>query len=361
MRFPVELQNCLNRLRAASPAIKDQQDPAEEFALLPDVGEWCTELRKVAAQVEKELTCISHHARQHPSFLFHASAAYPPEIRTLRIKALCNLKSWYRSLSLSDRVDAERYVRREIGFPVFPSSVRELQRLFRANPDIRVVRGAENVSFMLAEQRVVKVTQSRHEGDFYSIINLAKNMNVLYHYLDFEDADAQIEVSGRDMFFGEFPSGMNRLIVQPYVRAPGIGALTETQQHRPSFSYSWNTFADRLSAMRQEQCVTLDLTNSSAGMRPSRGNVWDTHNVMVDLYSDPTTFHVIDPDVFDLGDVKFSPVEYLRPDRRRRYGLVSSFAHSIRMYFVNLARQSFVLPWQEERFAHFSETIQKSA
>lgn len=356
MRFSSKLHDRLTQLQAASPITRSA---AKVPDLLPEEGDWGNEIRNVVGKVKTELKQIIRCARTNPGFLFHASVSYPTSIRALRIDALRHLKDWYRSHSLTDRVDAERYVRREVGFPVFSNAVQRLQKLLRTHPDVRVVRGAENVSFILAEKRVLKVTQSRHEKDFYSIINLAKNMNVLYEYLDRKDSRLQVEVKGRDMFFGDFPSGMNRLVIQPYVQAPGIGDLKKTQRQSPRFVEAWNAFADCLEAMQREQGVVLDLTNSEAGMRPSRGNVWDTKNVMVDLETDPPVFSIIDPDVFDISDVKFSPCEQLRPDRRSEQGLFSSASRSAKMCIINQARQCFVLPWQENRFASFTTFLRE--
>ena len=309
------------------------------------------ELRKRAGKAAAALNSLSEKQHSHPGRLFHASGLTPEDVLEHKIDVLRSLLSWYASQPVRVMDEAARRVDETTSISTLPSDVKTYLNKLQRRDWCQCKEGAENFNYILNETTVFKLSKKRHHEDLYSFIKLALNMNVVYSVLDGYCSDEQalrVRVAGREMFFLRTDHGFTRLICQPFASGSFIKELDSERKRSPKFKKAWSYFLDLLDHMRSAHSIVLDITDSSVGMRPQRGNVLNTKNIVVTEDSRGFTFTVIDPDVFDTdGSHKFYPSEYLRPSLRKRRGALKAFTSYLKYTLLNLARDKVVLYWQD--------------
>ncbi len=227
--------------------------------------------------------------------------------------------------------------------------------------------GAENKSYFLSdkesgEERVVKLSKSRHDADFGSVLKLMRNMFALElfqkkqeagEFMSLQDGNMKLEVLFDSItIYRDKAGNYKRLIEQPFAEGKPIKEKVQEAGDDIEFQKAWKKFLEQMGLLQAVSEVVLDLTDSTQGARPSRGDVSKTENVFV---KDPEesdgnyVFQIIDLDVFDapLMDTKqekgaqhkFYPKEQLRK--------AQSVLQALKVLATNISRDSYVSKMQE--------------
>lgn len=272
-----------------------------------------------------------------------------------RYAILNQLYEMFNAAPLSERDALEQSITEMFGIPQMPPELETyLARLDDGDSVIRAA-GAENKNSIFFDKgqpdvRVLKLTKGRHDVDFTSLIKLMRDMHGVASELnvDLPDAGVRIQTAFNDMtVFRDGEGHYKRLVRQDFAPGTSMNELPIAVKDTPEFQEAWRTFLGRVEEMRESHGVILDISDSSAGMRPERGNIANTGNVFI-RFPDETDkeylFTIIDPDVFDTapGEHKFDPKEYLRNE-----SFPKGVLDCLKVLATNVARESVVRPWQD--------------
>lgn len=331
-------------------ALKEKRTPDEDI------------LKK--ARGEKALRAFTEAAAR-PYNLFHLDRTLSRDELLERILILEQLYRMYKESTQEERYYMEELINRIFGTPRIEPEVQgyldhlalleSTQRSAGAENENLIFVQHENRSLMFEdhkeEPRVLKISKSRHNVDFTSILKLMKNMHVLMLRCnrDVETPGGQklgIRLVADDvMIYLDRDSNYKRLVRQPYAKGIPVQEATARYKDDPAYQDAWKTFLREMEVMKKTDGIVLDLTNSDAPfphnrMRP-RGNVANTKNVFVHREPDGSwLFSIIDPDVFDVvpGEHKFDPDEYRGMGQKFKAVLVG---------LMNKGRDTTTLGWQD--------------
>lgn len=228
---------------------------------------------------------------------------------------------------------------------------------------VQVKEGAENKSYIYYDdgaKRVIKVSKERHDYDLISVVKLMRNMYALElfernqdSFMSFEEGDISIDVVFDQIIIAKDDQGRyKRIITQPFVEAGSIKEEMASQNAETvEFRQAWKKFLEQIGLLQATAEVALDITDSSQGGKPSRGNVALTENVKVEEgdKDGQYIFRIIDLDVFDdpLMDTKKNNGEqhkfYASEQLRNRGSVIGA----IKVFVTNMARERYVKPMQD--------------
>lgn len=299
-----------------------------------------------------------------PSNAFYIDKKMETNDLEQKMMELESLLSQLEEASFAERDVIERESSLLAQIPSITEDVRGFLEQRKNDPNTIMKEGAENesyISFNGEEKSVVKVSKERHDYDVVSVVKLMRNMCALElfqrnrkDFMSLEEGNMDIEVVFDNIAIVKDEEGRyKRIITQPFIEVDSIKAAMEGHEEYDDFSKAWKKFLEQIGLLQATAEVALDITDSSQGAKPSRGNVALTENVMV---ADPEeeggeyVFKIIDLDVFDdpLMDTKAEKGEqnkfYAGEQIRKKGSLLSA----MKVFVTNLAREKYVKPMQDK-------------
>ena len=322
--------------------------------------------------------------QKSPNNLFYLDYTLSPNEMRQRIAILDRLYQLHKGSSVREKAIIEELVKNKFGIEQIPPPVQHQIASISNHRGTTHSEGAENKNSIYVDQnleaKVIKETKGRHDFDFTSLLKLMRNMHqialdlnkgIIIETEDKEQAIVRIQTVFDDQVVHlDHEGNYKRMIRQKF--APGFtikqintpesedrkddeNTLSNEEKtkldkirNNPKFNAAWSAFLQEIESTRTNGYV-MDISDSSAGGGPSRGKVFNTGNVFLDIVKnekgqDEYVFSIIDPDVFDTkkGEDKFFPAEHFR-----KKGLVKGMVSGIFTFIANVARKYWVEPWQK--------------
>ncbi len=224
--------------------------------------------------------------------------------------------------------------------------------------------GAENKNLIFVDsagdKKVLKISKGRHDQDVVSIVKLMRNMCALElferrqkDFMSLQEGEINISVLFDNIIiYRDAEGNYKRVIDQPFAKGKPVGKLMAGRQEYDDLQKAWKKFLEQIGLLQATSEVVLDITDSTQGAKPSRGDVSRTENVFVDqpeaaggIYN----FQIIDIDVFDdpLFDTKKQKGDqhkFYASEQLRRRGSVLS---AIKVFLTNMSRERYVKLMQD--------------
>lgn len=288
----------------------------------------------------------------------------PTEVIEAKKVRLEELLAQFEQATLEERTELEQNTPELAAIvTITPEATAYLQRV-RGDAGTDVQAGAENENYIYTdeagERRVIKMSKERHDYDAISVLKLMRNMCALElferQYPSFgtmQTGRMKIDMLYDDMMvFKDEQGHYKRMIRQRFVEGASVGQMLKEKDVPYEFTEAWKKFLEQIGLLQVTAEVSLDITDSTQGVKPSRGNVAQTNNVIVESPGEPTgeyIFHVIDLDVFDdpLMDTlaeKGRQHKFYATEQLRKRG---SILGAIKVFLTNMSRELYVKPMQD--------------
>jgi hypothetical protein len=232
----------------------------------------------------------------------------------------------------------------------------------RSDPNTEITAGAENENYIYTEgeqKKVIKVSKERHDYDVASVIKLMRNMYALQlfekecpAFMSLQEGNIDIKVMFENIVVYKDAEGKyKRIIEQPFADGEPIKKKMANQEEEPELQAAWKKFLEQIGLLQATAEVVLDITDSTQGAKPSRGDVSQTENVFIDENEGVYQFQIIDIDVFDdpLMDTKKekgTQHKFYASEHVRKRGL-AGIVPAIKVFVTNLAREEYVKKLQD--------------
>ena len=248
--------------------------------------------------------------------------------------------------------------------PSITEEARVYLNALEKDPETEQTEGAENKNLIFVnsagEKRVLKVSKGRHDQDPISIVKLMRNMCALElferqqkEFMSLQEGEININVLFDNIvIYRDAEGNYKRMIDQPFAKGESVGRLMAGRQEYDDLQKAWKKFLEQIDLLQATSEVVLDITDSTQGAKPSRGDVSRTGNVFVERSNDSDTdynFQIIDIDVFDdpLMDTKKEKGlqhKFSASEQIRKKGSISS---AIKVFLTNISRELYVKPMQD--------------
>lgn len=305
---------------------------------------------------EKELETFVDDLKNNPDNLLYIDHSLTREQIQSRMEKLAIFYNEYQAANPQKRNEIEKQLVEQFGIKMIPQAAQNYLDTLSQHQATRHSQGAENKNmlFLSSELRpqVIKITKDRHDVDFTSVLKLMYNMHALALRFNHEASGADnvsINVLFDDMVvYRDQQNNYKRMVRQRYAPGQPIKKIPSIVKNSPEYQAAWKTFLQKVNATRETDGFVLDISDSDAGFKESRGDVSQTGNVFVQLPSEQGgqyIFSVIDPDVFDADPSKhkFDPAEYTR-----KKGGLKGLVSAAKMTAVNTSRERIVSRWQDK-------------